>query len=129
MNEHSNTIKTRSCVGTLVEGLENPNRPFRTSMKATPTDFARLEMDEAEADALVLAEAEAKIEEEKQALLSLDSLEEKLSYYNACMTIEIILKILTDDEAVTSKKKDVIIKAWKKTKKKMENTSTKIQKF
>ena len=86
-------------------------------MKATPADFEALEMDNSEAEALARAEAEAEAEKEREALLSSGTLEDKLTDYNIHMTMEIILTILTHDEAVTSKKKDVIIKAWKKTQK------------
>ena len=123
MNEQSNTIKSQSRVGTLVEGLDNPDKAFKTSMKPTKEDFEALEMADSEAEALAREEAE------KGVLTGPGSMQDKLTNYNKYMTMEAILNILTHEEAVKSTKKDVIIKAWKKTKRKMENTSTKIEKI
>ena len=128
MNEHSNTIKTRSQGGQLLEALEDPDKQLRSPRMATSEELAKLEREEAEADARELEAAEAKMEAERQALLNKASLEDQLKEIDACMTMEIILTILTDEKAGTSKKKDVIIKAWKKTTKKNENTASKFEK-
>ena len=128
MNEHSDTINTRSRGGQLQEPLADPEKHLRSPRMISSDDWTKPEREEMEKDIVAMEAEQTKLEaDRREALLNKDTLKDQLKEMDECMTMEIILQILEHEKAGTSKKKEIITKAWKKNTKKNENTAQKFE--